>query len=350
MYETATSFAHAPWPVVGHEWAIRLLQQSLESSERGLRHAYLFLGSPQVGKTTLAKVFAQTLLCTDLAQRPCGVCRACRLMQKGGHPDFRVIQPTDRNGAVDRLNGLLRVEQASEIIHDAMLQPVEGRYKVFLIQDAHQANDSFSNKLLKTLEEPPAYVILCVTANDRSGLLPTIVSRCQVIELRPVAIQSIERSLVDRWSASPQDAALWARLSHGRIGWAVQQLTSPDKGDARRNQIEELRALARSRRVERLQFSQKLATGRSDELLFPLLALWVSWWRDVLLVQSGCIDSCSNVDQLDLLQEDARTFAPASVHHFLHTLSRIEGYLRHTVNTGLALDVLLLDLPAPIRT
>ncbi|MEZ4836133.1 MAG: DNA polymerase III subunit [Caldilineaceae bacterium] len=333
--------------MVGHEWAIRLLQHSLTSSARGPRHAYLFLGSPQVGKSTLARAFAQALLCTDSVQRPCGVCRACRLMEKGGHPDFRLVQPTDRNGATDRTNGLLRVEQAAEIIHDAMLHPVEGKYKVFLIQDVHQANDSFSNKLLKTLEEPPGYVVLILTAHDRSSLLPTIVSRCQVLELRPVDAPSIERALVERWRATPEEAALWSRLSHGRLGWAVQQLTSSGKGLGRQEQIAELRQLARSRAVERLKFSQKLAAGRNDEVLFPLLAFWVSWWRDVLLVQSGCADSCSNIDQLDALHEDARSFNAEEVRTFLHTLSRIEGYLRHTVNAGLALDVLLLQLPSP---
>lgn len=347
MVESPASFATAPWPVVGHEWAIRLLQRSLASSSHGPRHAYLFLGSPQVGKSTLARAFAQALLCTDSTRRPCGVCRACRLMDKGGHPDFRLIQPTDRNGAVDRQNGLLRVEQAGEIIHDALLHPIEGQYKVFLIQDMHLANDSFSNKLLKTLEEPPSYVVLCLTAHDRSSLLPTIVSRCQVLELRPVDRPSIEKALVERWHASPEEATLWARLSHGRLGWAVNQLTSSEKGVARRNQINELRHLAHARTVERLQFSQKLASGRNDEVLFPLLAMWVSWWRDVLLVQSGCADSCSNVDLIEALHDDARTFDTEEVRAFLHTLSRIEGYLRHTVNTGLALDVLLLHLPSP---
>lgn len=338
--------AAAPWSVVGHEWAIRLLQRSLADT-RGPRHAYLFLGSPQIGKTTLAIAFAKALLCTDPEQRPCGRCRSCFLMEKQGHPDFRLVQPTDRNGDVDRLNGVLRVEQASEIIRESMLQPIEGRYKFFLIQDAHQANDSFSNKLLKTLEEPPAQVILCLTAHDRSALLPTIISRCQVLDLRPIDSQSIERALTARWQAPAENAALWARLSGGRLGWAVHQIQAKDNGEDRRQRLQELRQLAQSNRVERLLFAQKLATNRNNELLFPLLALWVSWWRDILLVQSGCADSCSNIDYSEILAEDARRFDPEEVRQFLYTLGRIEGYLHHTVNTALALDVLLLQLPYP---
>ena len=98
------------------------------------------------------------------------------------------------------------------------LHPVEGRYKVFLIQDAHKANASFANKLLKTLEEPPAHVVLCLTAQDRSALLPTIVSRCQVLALRPLGEQAVEDALRTRWEASPQQAALLARLLQWTAG------------------------------------------------------------------------------------------------------------------------------------
>ncbi|MBX3001439.1 MAG: hypothetical protein KF893_23155, partial [Caldilineaceae bacterium] len=295
MLEEQTVSATTPWPVVGHEWAIHLLQRSL-ADIRGPRHAYLFLGSPQIGKTTLAIAFARALLCTDPQQRPCGRCRSCFLMEKNGHPDFRFVQPTDRNGDVDRLNGVLRVEQATEIIHEALLHPIEGRYKFFLIQDAHQANDSFSNKLLKTLEEPPAHVVLCLTAHDRSGLLPTIISRCQVLDLRPIDSHRIEHALVERWQAPAEEAALWARLSAGRLGWAVHQIQAREQGEERRQRLQELRQLAQSNRIERLLFAQKLATNRNNELLFPLLALWVGWWRDILLVQSGCASSCNNID------------------------------------------------------
>ena len=124
---------------------------------------------------------------------------------------------------MDRANGTLRVEQAAEIIHEAALRPMEGAYRIFLIQDMHTANDSFSNKLLKTLEEPPDHVVLCLTALDRTGLLPTIVSRCQVLDLRPLPWTVIRSALVERWRVEPAQAELLARLANGRLGWAVRQ-------------------------------------------------------------------------------------------------------------------------------
>lgn len=337
------------WPVVGHQWAVDLLHPLAQSGSSGPRHAYLFLGPPQIGKSTLARAFGAALLCTDARLRPCGVCRSCQLTAKGGHPDFRLVQPTDRDGNVDRANGMLRVEAAETIVHEAMLRPVEGKYKFILIQDFHRANDSFANKLLKTLEEPAAHIVLCLTANDRSDLLPTIVSRCQTLELRPIAVELIARKL-ENAGAEPAEAQLLARLSNGRPGWAFAQLDGKSNRAQRDEDLQSLWQLTRSSRVERLAFSQSLSSNRENERLFGLLALWTGWWRDVLLAQAGCLDACNNIDHLSEVQRDAESCAQGDVQSFLHTLSRIEGYLRHTVNTALALDVLLLQLPRPQRS
>jgi DNA polymerase-3 subunit delta' len=332
--------------MVGHEWIVSLLERTIRDD--ALRHAYLFLGPPQIGKSTLAHALARRLLCTGEMPRPCGRCRACLLTAKGGHPDFRLVAPTDKDGRPDRVNGLLRVEQASEVVRDSMLHPLEGAYKIFLIQDMQRANDSFANRLLKTLEEPPGHVILILTAQDRSQLLPTIISRCQPMELRPVAQQAVEQALIQRWQIPEMDAALWSRLANGRVGWAVTQAQSPDQAAQRRANIDTLRGLTHADRVERLAFAQKLSSKRDDDQLFGMLALWATWWRDVMLVQSGCTQAIRHVDLTENLNTDARRYAPDHVRAFLGELSRIEGYLHHTVNTGLALDHLLLRLPRPL--
>ena len=336
----------AEGPVVGHQWAVQLLQNGIQHDR--LRHAYLFVGAAQLGKSTLARSFAQSLLCKQgVNGRACANCRACRLMQSGSHSDFILLPPTDRNGQPDRENGLHRAEQAADIVRQALLHPMEGRYKVFLIQDAHRAHVSFANKLLKTLEEPPPHVVLCLTALDRSALLPTIVSRCQVLALRPLGEQVMEDALLARWGASAQEAALLARLANGCLGWAVDQIDQPEPLAERSERLAELQELSRSSRVARLAFAQKLAAARNQTRLFTLLALWTSWWRDVMLAQSGCLEQCANIDLLDTLADAASDFRPVDVQAYLRTLSRIEGYLRHTVNTGLALDVLLLQMPRP---
>ena len=310
-----------------------------------MRHAYLILGPQQVGKTTLARAFAQALLCTSTESRPCAVCRACKLFAQGNHPDFRLVQPTDSEGNVDRDGGVLRADQASDIIHGVATGPLEGRYKFFLIQDFQRAHPSFANRLLKTLEEPPGYAILCLTATDRNSLLPTIVSRCQVLELRPSSPAEIAAALEEAWQVQSPQAQLLARLSSGRLGWAVSQLKHSEGLEGRTEALATLQQLISADRVERLAYAENLAKHRNNERLFGLLELWTGWWRDVLLVQSGCADACSNIDCMATLERHAETLSSNSVRTYMRTLKRIEGYLHHTVNTRLALDVLLLEIP-----
>ncbi len=330
------------WPVAGHQWAVQLLQRAAHS---GPSHAYLFLGPRQIGKSTLARAFAQALLCISDEKRPCGHCRACRLIEKGSHPDFRLIQPVDKTGAVDRIDGLLRTEQAADIIHDVALRPAEGHYKIFIIQDFHNANDSFANKLLKTLEEPPAHAILCLTALDRSSILPTIVSRCQIVELRPLDVQGVAQVLSDQWQAEPTQAALLARLANGRLGWAVEQLQNATAQQERLEQLQQLWRLVGADRIERLTVAEQMASNRNNQQLFGLLELWTLWWRDILLAQVGSLEACCNVDQQPQIVRQASLLPVQQVQRYLHTLKRIETYLHHTVNTRLALDVLLLQMP-----
>jgi DNA polymerase-3 subunit delta' len=332
------------WPVYGHTHVIAALQQTLQRGDAPY-HANLFLGPRQVGKSTVVHAFAQAILCTDEVRRPCGNCRACRLMSRASHPDFRLLQPLDKNGAVDRLNGTLRAEQAAELIHDAALRPVESRYKVFLIQDFHNANDTFANKLLKTLEEPPEPIVLCLTATDRSQLLPTIVSRCRLTELRPLPPPLIAQALQARWQAPPEQATLLARLSNGRLGWAVDQLSHPDSQQTRLGHLQTLWQLLAADRIERLALAEQLASNRNNQQLFGLLEIWLTWWRDLLLVQTGCAGQCANIDQQARLIQQATQISLADTQHYLGLLRQVEGYLHHTVNTRLALDVLLLHMP-----
>ncbi len=332
------------WPIYGHKWAVASLARGLGAAG-GLRQAYLFLGPRQVGKSTLVRAFATALFCTG-ATKPCGSCRSCERMAHHSHPDFHLIAPLDAGEPpkIDRTTGKLYQEQAEELAKAAWLRPFEGSWKLFHIQDAQKAtSDRFLNLLLKTVEEPPDSTIICISAIDRASVLPTIVSRCQVLELRPLDHAAMTGALVEGWQVPSEQAALLARLSAGRLGWAVDQAQRPGMWQERETRLEQLWALMRADRNARLALSEQLA-GRNAQL-YAMLELWSSWWRDIMLVQAGGGDACCNTDFRLILDQQAAAFAPEQVQHYIRTMRRVEQSLRTNVNARLALDVMLLRLP-----
>lgn len=341
---TETEPSQPAWPVYGHKWAVANLARALAAAG-GPRQAYLFLGPRQVGKSTLVRAFATALFCTG-ATSPCGTCRNCVLMAHGSHPDFHTISPLDGGNPpkVDRTAGKLYQEQAEELAKAAWLRPFEGAYKLFHIQDAQKAtSDRFLNLLLKTVEEPPESTIICISAIDRGSVLPTIVSRCQVLELRPLDHATIARALGEGWQVPSEQAELLARLSAGRLGWAVEQAQRPAMWQERETRLEQLWALIRTDRNERLALSEQMASRNAQ--LYAMLELWSTWWRDVMLVQAGGGDACCNTDFRMVLEQQAQALSPEQVQQYVHTMRRVEQSLRTNVNARLALDVMLLRLP-----
>lgn len=336
------------WNVVGHSWAVEYLSR-LDTPH----HAWLFSGPRHVGKSTLVREFARALFCTGL-DAPCGNCRACQLMADGAHPDFIVVAPMesdpekareDQTAKVDRDAGKLFVRQAETLITVANLRPMEARYKLFHIQDAERVtSEAFFNKLLKTIEEPPSHVILCITVSDRREILATVASRCHNVSLQPVERSTVRDTLIARAGLAPDRADLLARLANGRIGWALEQAQKGKLWEDREEQLLQLLTLVRGDGALRLDAAESMAK-KKDARLFATLELWQGWWRDVLVLQSGARNSVINIDKLNELQNLAQEVAPAAVQAYLATLSDALAALRHTVNTRLALDMLLQRMP-----
>ncbi len=319
------------WQVVGHKWAVDLLKRAL-ASER-VAHAYLLTGPPQIGKRSLALNFAQALNCLD-QEKPCGQCLACSKIAHGSHPDVQVIQGEGRT---------IKIDQMRTLRHEAALFPLEGRWKVYIIRQMEQATAEAANCLLKTLEEPPSHVILMLTASEAEALLPTIVSRCQVLNLRPLATETVQRSLQERWGVDAKRAQLLARLSGGRLGWAVAAGQDDAILDRREKHLDEMMELMGQGRVERMGYARQLS--HNPEAVRELLHLWLSWWRDLLLTASGSSAGIVNIDRGGTLRVQAQRYSLAQVRDFVKALRAAAWRLEHNANTRLTLEVLMLGLP-----
>jgi DNA polymerase-3 subunit delta' len=325
------------WPIVGHEWATELLGHAVRSGR--FSHAYLFLGPDGVGKSTLAAAFARALVCERGDGAPCGECSACRRTMDGRYPDVQTIS-AEKN--------FIQIDQVRRLQSDAPIAPLEGRRKVFVIREIERATAPAANALLKTLEEPPPQVVLLLTSNRRDLVLPTVLSRCQIVGLRVLALRVVQDALVRRWSVPEEQAALLARLSGGRLGWAVAAATDTAAWQARAKYLDDLPVLTAQGQFERLNYAEALS--RAGDGVETALGLWATWWRDLLLVQVGQADALLNIDRKAQVMQQAALYRPEQVQGALNDLVQTLHRLRSNVNARLALDVLLLRLPRPAVT
>ena len=322
------------WSVIGHEWAVALLRRSLAENRVG--HAYLITGSPQVGKTTLARTFAQALNCThpDADERPCDACRSCRLVSAGNHPDVPFIEPDGASLKIDQIRALQR---------QVALSPVEGRWKVYILREMERATAEAANALLKTLEEPPSHAVLILTASEAEVLLPTIVSRCQTVPLRPLSQQAIAQALVSRWQVQPEQASLLANLSGGRLGWAVEASRKPLVLERRSQRLDELQELMGQGRADRFAYVERLS--RNPDGLREVMSLWLTWWRDLLLVTHGSTAALTHQDRSADVQQLAEKLLPEQACQAVEAIrAAIRGFDSHA-NPRLTAEVLMLNLP-----
>ncbi|GAB4528072.1 MAG: DNA polymerase III subunit delta' [Anaerolineae bacterium] len=321
--------------VIGHTWAIELLLSGLARGR--VPHATLIVGPPNIGKTTVAFTFAQALNCTGGRPLPCGECVSCRKIASGNHPDVRIL---------DAPGQTLKIIEVRDLQRELALSPHEGRWRVAVLTEFERATLEAANALLKTLEEPPGQVALVLTATEADVLLPTIVSRCQVLSLRALPRSLVKEALIEQWGAQPAQAELLAHLSNGRLGWAVQALQDEALLARRNEHLDNLASLMGKGRVERLAYAADLS--RDPALTREVLAIWLGWWRDILLLVSGSQVAITNTDRMDVLRRQAEQVTVRQAQRMVAQLRSTAVNLDQNVNVRLALEVLLLSLPSSV--
>lgn len=323
------------WDLVGHEWAVDMLKKHVIHNTT--RHAYLFAGPPGLGRRTLALRFAQALNCQTPSEPgiPCGGCRDCKQIAAMQHADLAIVQ-------ADAEGGTLKVDQIRDTRKNLTYKPYQSKYRVALFLRFHEANDSAANALLKTLEEAPSYAVLILTADNPEQLLPTIVSRCEVLRLRPLKIEEVRHALEEKGFETNQSKWI-AHISGGRFGYARRLLESETILDVREERLNDLQTLMAASRVEKFSYADKLSKDKDS--MRQTILFWLSYWRDVMLRTAQAESPLVNVDRNLEIEDVAERMDLSSARHVVAGLENTLEKMERNVNPRLLAEVLLLDLP-----
>lgn len=356
-----------------------MLRRSIMTGQVG--HAYLFLGPEGIGKRTTALAYARALNCQDDLARAqgdfCQRCRSCRMIDLGNHPDVRLFTPETTGGKTVIPIDAIRTKSGDNATHplplreDAQLKPMEGRYKVYILDPANRPGlqEDAGNALLLTLEEPPPHVVIILISSRPSAMLPTLVSRCQPVRFHLAPITAVMQALQHTGTLSPEQSAALAGMADGRIGWARSVAGSPQILEARHALLSTLDQLlpaglpAALRLAETLHHLALTTTGlptdeeeeddgkarsTSDRQvrrnLPELLDVMATWWRDLLVGELGQGERRINRDFAAVLDRHRGRFSPAQLRGSLQTIMRTKRLIERNANIDLALECLCMTV------
>lgn len=329
------------WTTVGQSNAVDYIKSSIQAGN--LAHAYLFIGPQHVGKTTLAFDMARALNCEG-DDKPCNTCPSCQKITNGNHVDVITVNlnsSTGNNESKQRTK--ISIENIREIEWYANLSPYEGKYKIFIIEGAENLSGEAANSFLKTLEEPPATVIFLLLTSNESQLLPTVISRCQRLELKPLAIDEVERILIDTRGVEPQRAKLLARISKGCLGWALTASIDENYVQNWEQRLTEQFELIDKGWDNRFSFVTRIITDRS--IAEEVINVWLSWWHDLLLTKCSCQDMITNSGYSVQLEKWVPQLSVESIIGFIENLRKSLTQISQNANLRLVFEVLMIDMP-----
>lgn len=358
--------------IFGQPRVREFLRASIASGR--VSHAYLFTGPAGSNKTAAAYAFAQAILCKD---HGCCTCDDCRRIERRKHPDVHFYTPEGAQGYL--------IEQIREIVSGVSLAPIRATGKVYILDRVDLLGVSAANAFLKTLEEPVEGVTFILLGRTREAVLPTIVSRCQVVPFRHIPAREAAGILSQKTGVTPEQARIAIEACNGSITRAMTFAKSAERTEFRARIMEVLSNLPLSDERDVLEYAAELIerakapldnvrTQQSEELaesadfltktalkqielrhkralsmatresLNQTTSIIRSWLRDVLMIASGTPDLVVNIDQREVLQRVAQKVTPASIMCALREAYKTDETLSYNVSPETCLDVLLFSI------
>ena len=323
--------------IIGQEQICEHLQTALKLQK--VSHAYIINGERNSGKKFIARIFAMALQCTGEGEKPCQVCRSCRQALSENHPD--IIRITH-----EKPNSIGVEDIRTQVNNDMGIKPYQGPYKVYLIEEAEKMTVQAQNALLKTIEEPPSYAVIILITTNQEAFLPTILSRCVQMKLKPLKDFTIKSYLTQNLHIAEKDADICAAFARGNLGKAIHLASS----DEFRELFQKVMVLVKN--VGTMDISMLLDCIREmKEQNFDIgevLDLMQLWYRDVLMFKvTKDMNLLIFKDEYKMINETGEKVDYAGLEAILAAIDTARTRLNANVNMELAMELLLLTMKNP---
>ena len=319
--------------IYGHENIINNLKNALLRGN--ISHAYIISGPKGIGKMTLAKAFAKALQCNSFDGDSCGKCISCRTFDSGNNPDVFYVYPSKtKTLGVDDIR--------SQIIKQAEIKQYEHKYKIFIVPDGDKMTEQAQNALLKTLEEPPKYVVIILMGQNIRGFIPTVVSRCVNIKLSPLSSEMVKSYLINNENISEQEASFFGEYAQGNIGAAKELYSSSDFANKRQDIILFTEKCLTGSQIEAIMSAAMLEQYKNDKSFLNIIEIYL---RDVIIYkQTGQERFVIQKDILKNIKSSAKRFSIDELSKKIDAVYESEKMLQSNVNFTLLTEVLAMRL------
>lgn len=320
--------------IIGHEKIKEHLQKAIEYQR--VSHAYILSGEKGMGRKTIAKAFAMTLLCEKKGIEPCMECHSCKQFASGNHPDVIWVRH-DKPASIG-------VDEIREQINDTIaIRPYNSEYKIYLVDEAEKMTVQAQNALLKTIEEPPAYAVLILITTNQETFLPTILSRCIKLELRPIKDSVVSDYLTEKLDVSDSQADIYAAFARGNLGKAIHLASSENFALLYREVLTLLKNIKDMDIPMLLDYIRKLQEDKLD--LYECLDFMQLWYRDILMFKvTKDMNALLFKDEYTAVSSCCQKSSYEGLEEILCAIDKAKVRLNANVNTDLALELMLLTM------
>ena len=319
--------------IIGHEKIKEHLQTAIGQNK--ISHSYIINGETGSGKKLIATIFAETLQCEDKGINPCGLCKSCLQTESKNHPDIIWVTHEKYSIGVDDIR--------NQINHDISIKPYSSPYKIYIVPDAEKMTEQAQNALLKTIEEPPQYAIILLLTNNIERLLPTILSRCVTLNLKPVKTDLIEKYLMERCKVPDYVARVSASFSQGNVGKALRYSSSSDFLEMKDDVLHVLKYIDEMEIYEIIEAVRHLSKYKLE--INTCIDLMQLWYRDILMFKvTKDINALLFKDEYRFILEQARKRGYEEIENIIKAMDKAKVRLDANVNFDVALDLMLLSI------